>query len=204
MKTIALTLRGSRREATLMERLESYGLTDVSVYHGINAPKFGLATLKAYEVDAPGSGYKMGASELGCTLSHWTLWNTLDFMVRQSEQTGDYWMILEDDVVLLPGWRKEIESALRDLPADWDMLFPGSCCTSDKPRTEIRPGLVETTPLCTHCYIVRAKALPVLLRTNEMAWTKVDLQLYFNSFKHLKVYAILPRVAEQLDTDLPV
>jgi hypothetical protein len=58
----------------------------------------------------------------------------------------------------------------------------------------------STWPLCTHCYIVRKKALKTLIETNEEQYGPIDVQLYFKSFPNMKIYAIDPRVADQFDT----
>lgn len=187
-----------------MDRLESCGLTDVSVFYGINGLEMGIEASKTYTTPDNGFSYRMVPQEIGCYLSHWAIWSALDLMHRHSGAADDYWMIVEDDVTFLDGWKQKVEEAVRDLPSTWDMLFAGSCCVGDKPKAQIRPGLFETTPLCTHCYIVRAKALPVLLATNREAVLKIDQQMLFNSFPKLRVFAMLPRVAEQGDMPLPV
>ena len=93
-----------------------------------------------------------------------------------------------------------VESAIKDVPSDWDMIFPGSCCLGGRIKSTIRIGLVEAWPLCTHCYIVRKKALKTLIETNEEQYGPIDVQLYFKSFQNMKIYAIDPRVADQFDT----
>jgi GR25 family glycosyltransferase involved in LPS biosynthesis len=52
-------------------------------------------------------------------------------------------------------------------------------------------------PLCTHCYVVRKKALKTLIETNEKIYAPIDLQMYFNSKHHLNCFTIFPRVADQ-------
>lgn len=195
MKTIVLTMRGSSRIERVQNHLKDCGITDFKLFYGINAVKSGLKTEFTYDIDFPGAGYKINDKQLGCTLSHWILWNHLEFVSRDLED--DYWMIVEDDVVFRDGWKQKIEDALRDLPKDWDTLYAGHCCLMDKIDGYVREGLLIAKPFCTHCYIVRKKALQVLIDENEKIWAPVDIQMYFGSSKKLKTFAIYPRVADQ-------
>jgi GR25 family glycosyltransferase involved in LPS biosynthesis len=199
MKTIAITLRNSDKIPRLEEHLKNSGISEYQIFYGINGPKSGLATTIPFDIDSPGSGYKIGPTTLGCTLSHWNLWNTLDFQSRNGDTT-EFWMVVEDDVLFKDGWKNEVESAIKDAPPDWDMIFPGSCCLGGRIKSTIRAGLVEAWPLCTHCYIVRKKALKTLIETNEEQYGPIDVQLYFKSFPNMKIYAIDPRVADQFET----
>lgn len=201
MKTIAITLRNSQKIPRLEEHLKNSGISEYQIFYGINGPKSGLATIIPFEIDSPGSGYKIGPTTLGCTLSHWNLWNTLDFQLRNGDTT-EFWMVVEDDVLFKDGWKDAVESAIKDVPSDWDMIFPGSCCLGGRIKSTIRAGLVEAWPLCTHCYIVRAKAIKTLIETNEEQYGPIDIQLYFKSFPKMKIYAIDPRVADQFNTEI--
>lgn len=131
-------------------------------------------------------------------MSHWMLWNALDF----DPNTPDMVMVLEDDVIFSPHWRETVERALTKLPEDWDILYPGSCCVHGKLSRELDSNLFEGMPLCTHCYIVRKKALKTLIDTNEKINAPIDLQMYFNSKQHLNCFTIFPRVADQEGMDL--
>ena len=76
------------------------GLTDVEFFWGFNAPHAGIATTHCYEVDNPGSGFKMGSKPTGIWLSHYMLWSML------TRQPDDLFLILESDAKFLPGDRK--------------------------------------------------------------------------------------------------
>jgi GR25 family glycosyltransferase involved in LPS biosynthesis len=106
-------------------------------------------------------------------------------------------MVLEDDILFRPHWRETVERALTKLPENWDLLYPGSCCAHGKISREYDSNLFEGMPLCTHCYIVRKKALKTLIETNEAIYAPIDLQMYFNSRQHLNCFTIFPRVADQ-------
>jgi len=191
-------MRGSPRISRLQANLDSAGITDYRIFYGLNGQRSGLKASIPYEVDSPGSGYLIGAKHVGCSMSHWMLWNALDF----DPTTPDMVMILEDDIVFRPNWSETIERALTKLPEDWDILYPGSCCAVGKMRQQIDFNLFEGMPLCTHCYIVRKKALKILIETNEEVFAPIDLQMYFKSRERLKCFTIFPRVADQEDCPL--
>lgn len=198
MKTIVLTMRGSIRIDRVQNHLKSVGIDEFKLFYGINGARSGLQVGFPYEIDNPGSGYKIDHKGMGCSLSHWILWTHLEFVSRDSED--DCWMIVEDDVLFLDGWKQKVEDALKDIPDDWDILYPGHCCIGGKIIKYLRPGLVSAKPLCTHCYIVRKKALQTLIDNNEKIWAPIDLQMMFGSLNKLNTYAIYPRVADQEGT----
>ena len=191
-------MRGSSRIPRLQRNLDSAGVTDYRIFYGLNGAKSGLKASIPYEIDAPGSGYLICSKHVGCSMSHWMLWNALDF----DPSTPDMVMVLEDDILFRPHWRETIERALTKLPEDWDILYPGSCCAHGKLSRELDSNLFEGMPLCTHCYIVRKKALKTLIETNEEVFAPIDLQMYFKSRQHLKCFTIFPRVADQEDCAL--
>lgn len=198
MQTVVIAMRGSSRINRLQENLKSAGIVDYRIFNGLNGAKSGLKASIPYEVDSPGSGYLIGAKHVGCTMSHWMLWNALDF----EPSTQDMVMVLEDDVIFKPHWRETIERALTKLPEDWDILYPGSCCARGRMGRELDSNLFEGMPLCTHCYIVRKKALNTLIETNEEIYAPIDLQMYFKSREKLRCFTIFPRVADQEDNCL--
>ena len=200
MKTIVLTVRGSSRIERVENHLKSSGIQDYKLFYGISGVRSGLEAGFTYDIDHPGSGYKINNKQLGCTLSHWILWNHLEFVSRDSED--DYWMIVEDDVLFRDGWKEKVDEAIRDLPMHWDILYAGHCCILDKIDGYVREGLLVARPFCTHCYIVRKKALPILIEENEKIWAPIDIQMYFGSSKKLYTFAIFPRVADQDGTDI--
>jgi GR25 family glycosyltransferase involved in LPS biosynthesis len=197
VNTVVITLRNSSRIPRLRQNLESAGIEDYRLFHGLNGAKSGLKASIPYQVDHPGTDYTICSKHVGCSLSHWMLWTALDF----DPATGTT-MILEDDVIFRPGWRQTVDAALDKLPNDWDILYPGSCCTDNRMGRHVGANVFEGMPLCTHCYIVRRKALKTLIETNEEVYAPIDLQMYFKSRQHLKCFTIHPRVADQENTVL--
>ena len=195
--TVILTCTGSTRTEWTIVHLKQAGVDDLDWFVGISGKRSGLKASIPYEIDNPGSGYLIPDKHVGCTLSHLMLWKALWFNGDE-----DFWMIVEDDVRLRPNWRERVEYAIKTVPEDWDIIYPGSCCSNGRRGKEVGDGLFEGMPLCTHCYIVRCKALPKLIDTNEEIWAPIDLQMYHKSAHLLKCYTLFPRVADQDGTKL--
>ena len=194
-----LTLPDSTRISSTREHLAGLGLK-WSLFFGIDAIKMGLTTVNPYEVDAPGSGYIMQQKHTGMHLSHFLMWRHF-----WNDHEEDSFTIFEDDVRLIDSWKLATVDVYKEVPEDWDILAIGSCCTEGRPTAHISGPVYRVQyPLCTHAYMVRRKALPILLETQEKSWAPIDLALYFNSYPKLNVYTILPRIAEQEGTFLPV
>ena len=189
-----ITLRETpERTQRCLSHLAEQGVTP-RLFWGINALNWGLKTEHPYEVDAPGSGYIMPQKHVGLHLSHYMLWRALEYVPESMH------LIVEDDVVFRDGWRETLNKALADVPDDWDMLFVGSCNCDCLDKEEVAQNIFKIKfggPMCTHCYIVRPKALQTLAATQEKSWAPIDLALIFRSFGNLNVYTVLPRLADQ-------
>ena len=168
-------------------------------FNGISAKESGLVTEHTYEVDNPGTNYHIGPKPVATWLSFYMLWSAMNLM------DGHYFAQVEWDCHLVPDWRSRLEQALKDVPPDFDILMAGNCCTKDKPKTHIKGEVYEMKGAnCGHFSIIAKKALPVLLRTQRRVYAPLDLSLCYHSFQHLKVYVILPRLADQFDTVIPI
>lgn len=173
----------------------SHGL-DVEFLYGINAPLAGLATWHPYEVDHPGSGFRMGAKPTGCWLSHYMAWNVC------TRLPDDAFLILEDDAQLHDGFMADFEQALKDVPSDYSFLHVGHCCSR---QGEHIAGKVHAARSlnCTHAYVVRRGVLPMLLKNIRKCWAPIDIQLDREIFPLVKVYMTVPRIVSQFDTVIP-
>ncbi len=157
----------------------------------------GLQTSHKYEVDHPGSGYVTHPMRICNCLSQYMLWRTLSYL------PDDEFLVLEDDARFRPGWRDGWLRARRALPEDWDLLFIGSCNCEGKPTRLIGENVFHVEwPFCTHAYLVRKKALPVLDITMQKMWAPIDLALNFHTYPKLNVYTVLPRLVDQFETNL--
>jgi len=158
----------------------------------------GLYTVHPYEVDDPGSGWRMGYGPTANWLSQYMLWTAMSFMPE------DYFFQLELDTQFAPDWKARTELALSQTPKDFDVLFVGSCCAAGKESSvQVRGDVWEVKyPMCNHAMIIAKKALPVMLSTQRRVYAKMDISLNFHTFPSLKVYTVLPRIAGQFNTFL--
>lgn len=174
------------------------GVGDVEFFWGINADVAGLATAHVYELDAPGSGFKMGTKPTGIWLSHWMLWNCA---MRCSDE---HIMVLETDAKFEPGWKEKLDEAMKHIPTNFSFLHIGHCCLEGFDKTLVHGDLWETKHAqCTHAYIVARSVLPFVLKTLRKIWAPIDIQMQLECFPHLHTYAIIPRVVTQWNTIIP-
>jgi GR25 family glycosyltransferase involved in LPS biosynthesis len=173
-------------------------LNDFQFFYGLHAEKAGLSTVHPYEIDNPGSGFRMGYKPTGIWLSHVMLWSAL-MLVHE-----DYFFILEDDAKFPDGWHARFVQALQDVPRDFDMLYVGNCCCKGAPTTHIKGEVFDVRyPQCTHAYVIAKKALPVLLANTRKCWAPIDLALKLEILPLLKAYTVLPSIFSQFNTEIP-
>lgn len=166
-------------------------------FYGIHAIEMGLRTVIPYEVDYPGSNYFIDPKHVGMVLSHLMLWRALTL------QPQDEFLILEDDAQFENGWQSGYDSARKDLPDNWDMLFIGSANCADKDKETVGRNLfLVKYPFATHSYIVRKKSLITLIDTQRKVYAPIDLALGFHSFPKLVVLTVLPPLTSQVGTFL--
>lgn len=185
------------KEANIQRHFKEVGI-EAEVFNGIHGTTSGLRTTFPYEIDAPGSGWNCGIKPVATWLSFYTMWCAMSYM------PDEYFLTLEWDAKFPADWKSRTEQALRDVPKDFDYLMLGSCCCADVPKKHIKGDVWETKMAqCGHATIIAKKALPVLLRTQRRVYAPLDISLTLHTFQHLKVYVVLPRIAEQFDTVLP-
>lgn len=207
MRTICVTLWGAykpstpgasiRRGERTRQHFAERGVA-AEYFYGVDAPKIGVDTTLFYEVDHPGSQYKMGPQRVGCWLSHRTLWAALMLLPE------DRFFVVEDDAIFPADWQPRFDKAVADA-GDFDLLYVGSCCTGNRIQgAPVKGQIYKGGALCTHGYVVTKKALPVLIETQDEArcYAPIDISLQFHSFAKLKVFTMLPRLLDQYETNL--
>lgn len=188
----------TERWAKVKARFDAEGIY-VTRFNGWNNSVAGLRAIYPYEVDAPGSGYLMGERQVGIYLSHWMLWNYL------ATKEADSFFIFEDDVIFKPGWKEEWLADLALLPPDWDLFYVGHCCVNGwADNARFSEHIWRTSKAqCLHAYMVRSKALRFMLEKTQKVWAPIDLALLWECQPHLNVFARIPRLVEQENTELP-
>lgn len=180
----------------IQAHFKSVGI-EAEEFAGFNGVVSGLVTTHDYEVDNPGSGYKIGTKPVASWISFYSLWSALNLLPES------HFFQLEYDSKFPANWLERAEAALRDVPPDFDLLLLGSCCTGGKPATHIKGEVYDVRhPLCGHATIIAKKALPIMLKTQRKVYAPIDISLAFHTFHLLKVYTVLPRICDQFDTNL--
>lgn len=170
----------------------------------------------SYYFGFPGQGLKLRISEkeiyyadpnvlrnkyVGQNLTHYGLWAALKMMAERDPKETQ-WTVMEDDCELVENWSEPFGEAIDDLPSDWDMVFFGSCCTEIATLTRVSENLYKGAGLCLHWYMLRRRALDILLETNKFIRARMDVQMLKDSYPHLNTYTVLPSLAGQRDTVL--
>lgn len=204
MKTFLITCPELGDKA--LETATHLGLRGIvpEIVDGIHGETFGLLPSRPYNEDRPGAGHLTPISQVGLTLSHYMVWN---ICFHQDKNGDDYerFLILEDDAKFPADWRDRLDTAMQDLPADWDIFLIGNSNTEDKEKKHFCGDVWEVKyPFCTHAYIVRRKALPTLIAKCRDATMKIDLLMIKEAYPLLSVYTMLPRLVEQRGTDLAI
>lgn len=181
----------------IQNHLRSVGI-EAEEFPCLSAAESGLETSHKYEVDNPGSGYRIGPKPTALCVSFQMFWTAAMFMPES------HFLFIEWDANFHADWRQRTEKALRDVPPDFDFLFLGSCCCKDRPTRHIAGEVFEVKyPMCNHAQIIARKAMPTLLRTQRKIYAPADISLAFHAFPHLRVYTLLPRCADQFGTIIP-
>ena len=194
---ITLPEKPERTEAAIKHFSEG-GLENVTMVSGIHGEGFGLDTKFLYEVDNPGSGFKIGPSVVGIWLSHWMLWLAATLMEHE------HVMILEDDAQLLSNWKKRTAQALEDVPPDFDWLFIGSCCAGSAKKTLVKGEVWDARyPVCFQAYIISKAGARKLVETQRKCYAPIDVSAVFHSFKAMRVFTLFPMAINQFNTEIP-
>lgn len=200
-RTFCLTLHEeTERTEQSKKYFKEIGLSDVTFFESINATKLGILPKYQYRRDRKPEDpdYFIGEANLGCSLGHMALQMALRLL------PDEYFWILENDVLFVDNWKDRFFRALSDVPDDMQVLYVGSCCCLGRPTTHIKGDVYEVKyPLCTHSYIVRHDALETLINIPR-ADSPVDISMFDYTLPKLKTYTVLPRIAYQRNTELPV
>jgi len=187
--------------------LSSEGLRHTLFIKGIHAQKWGIRDTHIYLLDGrPEEQFYTGDKNVGCFLSMYVVYNVMNVLPQT------HFMFMESDCRFVPDWRPRLQKALDDLPKDFDFLFVGSCCAEDKEPVHVKGDVYEYPyrgeekwryyPQCGHCYIVAKKAVPLLIDTQRDCANPADVSLIRYAFPKMRVFAVLPRLAEQQGTEL--
>lgn len=198
-RTFVLTIRRNADKAKETMRLLGEAGIQAEPFHGLDAQVTGVnGTQWTYEVDYPGSNHHISEKKINMMLSYLMLWKTMSYL------PDDAFLILEDDVRFDADWKRHWDEAMTHLPDDWDLIYLGNCCCQGRSDQDVIWGRLHRVKyaLCTHAFAVRKKALGLLLEKCEKIWATIDIAIALECMPHLNCYAMLPRIADQVDMKL--
>lgn len=134
----------------------------------------------------PGSWpYSSGA--YGCLQSHLAV-------VREARALGhENILIIEDDVVFADGFHEQFQERVRNLPADWDMLYFG--CLHYEPPEPAAPGFGRLRlSFSTFMYAVRRTVYDAFIFLNQRERYPIDRNNLFLQ-KRFRCYCFMPHLA---------
>lgn len=210
---LVLTLPESPQRRTAAEKhFAESGFGPVKFVSGINGAAFGVKTIFPYTLDDArdrppelAGTFFCGHHECGIFLSHYMAWTL-------ALHSGNaFTAVCEDDVKLLPGWKERLNKALNDCPS-FDWMFCGSCGATGAQKKHVIGEVWDAQyGCCNHFYIISKRGAAILVETQRRIWSPVDISVFMEdpmggsktAFHRMRVVTILPRVAEQFNTDLP-
>lgn len=195
-KIFCLTLKETIvRKQHAIKEFSKHNL-DVEFFEGINGTTFGLKTIIPYKDDNPdGDDYFITSGHIGCILSHLMLWKTLQYLPYEEI------IIFEDDLILTENFKNKFIEYYTQLPSNWQYVFLGHCCLApDEYNTKISTNILSSIhpPMCTHGYMIKKSSLPILIETNSIAWSHIDIQIQKKTLKKLQSYICMPPLVDQL------
>lgn len=218
IKPIALYLSDEQKWLDQKLHAEKYfaeqGVEDIYWLNGVHARSFGIKGTHIYLLDnKPEEKFYVGDANVGNFISQYMAYNVMDALAENTDIT--HFAYFEGDCEFVEGWKEKLALALEDIPADFDMLYAGSCCCQGKQGVLVskRSGLHHYPnrggenfwhyfPLCTHFYIISAKAVKHMIKTQRDCANPTDISIARYALGDLKTYAILPRLAGQFKTEL--
>lgn len=186
-RTFCITLRETPKRQEAAQKYFKEINWPVEFFKGIHGESFGLkSTIPNYN-KLPGREYFITQGAIGCLLSHLMLWNVLIY------QPEDEFLILEDDIKLADDFSDRYKKFRKELPDDWQIVYLGHLIPGglkEKGIIHISENVMVCKPMCTHAYMVKKSALKILIETNQLAWSPLDIQIIERSLPKLKHYAV--------------
>jgi len=114
--------------------------------------------------------YQMTKGGVGCFLSHLGVYNNLMATNKQ------YALIFEDDANFDKNIFRDIQLAMEQIPADWDIALFGCKCLSCSDNIDLTWDKVNRF-FCLHCYLISRKCAQKLLKNINMIDQQIDSYL---------------------------
>jgi glycosyl transferase, family 25 len=162
--------RRSDRWAAMRENFERFGIRSIER----------LAAVDGKDIHLPEQFSHLRPVDYACTLSHLTA------VKKAREMDTPSVLIFEDDCLFDPDFVAKFSEHMRQVPADWDMLFLGGY--HFEPPVPVSKNIVRSVATLTaHAYAVRRSIYAEFIELNENPPAIVDrnntiLQKKFNCY----------------------
>ena len=137
---------------------------------------------------------KLKRSQMGCSMSHITLWET----ISKHKNPDDVFMILEDDAVIPQGFHTKIIPYYKELPKNWDMILLGANTLIGKKFSNhllyTDKSIKKNGNYGLYSYLIRPNCAKKLLKTCEKMDKTIDHYLNKNFYLKNKVYFCNPHL----------
>lgn len=192
------------REAALRHHLAERHVS-ATFFRSVHGRTWGLHTSLEYD-----KGKHLPPGHVGLNIGTWFAWQHL--WLRNDHDTQAY-ILFEDDVRLPEDYHQQLEKLEQELVQfpDWDLVYLG--------LAENEPGVWHKVtdrvggpssrlcrldcPFGTHAYMVRRRALPILMANMAKAQRNLDQQLWEQVLSRnlIRWCAVLPGIVQQRTYD---
>tara|TARA_B110000046_G_scaffold11430_1_gene11331 strand:- start:779 stop:1597 length:819 start_codon:yes stop_codon:yes gene_type:complete len=139
--------------------------------------------------------HRLSAGEIGCCLSHRTLWEKL-----HADNTGPV-LVFEDDAVLHPDFHREFGTAYTALPPDWDIFYVGYILPAGGLRVEpVRDRVHRVTFVFgTYGYVLSVRGVAKLMSQLPIDRPIDNFLGKLTECGVLTGYAVYPPIVQQFE-----
>ena len=190
-----------KRQELMDKQIKKYNL-DINKYYGVNKNKIHFKNILKHKVLLNMNNVKKNLGSLACYLSHIFLY--LKIYKENKNNNKQVFLILEDDCIILPNFKKKLEFFYKYIPKNWDMVWLGYNHFSGKPinkyvgKPKNKSGIGYNSQ--HHCYLLKKKSIPkilkILLPINFKKFISQDNYLR-NNFDKFNAYFVSQRLAFQ-------
>lgn len=198
IKKICLTVKENPwRNAIVAERFKESGL-DVEFFYGLHGTTVGLMpTTTVWDVEREHT-YRINPGKTSITFSKMMLFQHI------LDKGYDEVLVLENDVKFSQYFKEDFEESYNKLPADWQAVHVGFCCSEGRPTTVINDRVSQIChPLCCHALLFKRKAVELALEELKRNYcgTPSDTVLQRRVYPKLNHYCFVPPLVFQDGTD---
>jgi GR25 family glycosyltransferase involved in LPS biosynthesis len=169
-------------------KIHRFSAVDAKSFVAHKHPKITLATSHNIYYGTRRSHYEISAAgAIGCSLSHFKLWEQL------LASSAPAYIVFEDDISLPVGIKAKLETVVNSAPPDWDVIQLQQSIFRDgspscKPIADQKPWQLCTSLMGTHAYIVSRRGAKRLLEKAYPIELHVDAYMaYMARMEHIRM-----------------